>query len=246
MARETWGDPVAALGKNVRLGPAGPWLEVIGVAADVHDEGLHLPASTTLYRRAGVQRVGERAERATPRAVTFAIRSDRAATESFLAQVREAVWSVSPNLPLAQLRTLADVQRESLARTSFTLAMLGIAGSMALLLGVIGIYGVVSYTVSQRSREIGIRVAVGAQNRDVTALFLRHGLVLACIGVAVGLGAAAGLARLMSALLFGVSALDWTTYAAAAVLLLLACALASYLPARRAATIDPMNTLRGE
>jgi ABC-type antimicrobial peptide transport system permease subunit len=105
---------------------------------------------------------------------------------------------------------------------------------------------VVSYTVSQRSREIGIRVAVGAQNRDVTALFLRHGLVLACIGVAVGLGAAAGLARLMSALLFGVSALDWTTYAAAAVLLLLACALASYLPARRAATIDPMNTLRGE
>jgi putative ABC transport system permease protein len=124
--------------------------------------------------------------------------------------------------------------------------MLGIAGSMALLLGVIGIYGVVSYTVSQRSREIGIRVAVGAQNRDVTALFLRHGLVLAGIGVAVGLGAAAGLARLMSALLFGVSALDWTTYAAAAVLLLVACALASYLPARRAATIDPMKTLRAE
>jgi predicted lysophospholipase L1 biosynthesis ABC-type transport system permease subunit len=245
MARETWGDPAAALGKNVRFGPAGPWLEVIGVAADVHDEGVHLPASTTLYRRAGVQRV-ERAEGPTPRAVTFAIRSDRAATESFLAQVREAVWSVSPSLPLAQLRTLADVQRESLARTSFTLAMLGIAGSMALLLGVIGIYGVISYTVSQRRREVGIRVAVGAQNRDVIALFLRHGLVLACIGVAIGLGAAAGLARLMSALLFGVSALDWTTYGAAAVLLLLSCAFASYLPARRAATIDPMETLRAE
>jgi putative ABC transport system permease protein len=246
MARETWGDAIGALGKNVRLGPTGPWLEVIGVAADVHDEGVHLPASSTLYRRAGVQRVGERAERATPRAVTFAIRSDRAATESFLAEVREAVWSVSRNLPLAQLRTLADVQRGSLARTSFTLAMLGIAGSMALLLGVIGIYGVVSYTVSQRSREVGVRVAVGAQSRDVTGLFVRQGLVLACIGVAIGLGAAAGLARLMSALLFGVSALDWATYAAAAAVLLLACALASYLPARRAATIDPMETLRAE
>jgi putative ABC transport system permease protein len=246
MARETWGDPIAALGKNVRLGPTGPWLEVVGVSADVHDEGVDLPVSSTLYRRAGVQRVGERAERATPRAVTFAIRSERAATESFLAEVREAVWSVSQNLPLAQLRTLADVQRGSLARTSFTLAMLGIAGSMALLLGVIGIYGVVSYTVSQRSREVGVRVAVGAQKHDVTALFLREGLLLACLGVVIGLAAAAGLARLMSALLFGVSPLDWTTYAAAAAVLLLACALASYLPARRAATIDPMETLRAE
>ena len=152
----------------------------------------------------------------------------------------------SPSLPLAQLRTLADVQRDSLARTTFTLAMLGIAGSMALLLGVIGIYGVISYAVSQRRREIGIRVAVGAQKHDVTALFVRHGLVLAGIGVALGLGAAAGVARLMSALLFGVSALDWTTYAAVAAVLLLACALASYLPARRAATVDPMKTLRAE
>jgi ABC-type antimicrobial peptide transport system permease subunit len=124
--------------------------------------------------------------------------------------------------------------------------MLGIAGSMALLLGVLGIYGVVLYGVSQRNREIGIRVAIGAQKHDVTALFMGHGLVLACVGVAIGLAAAAGLARLMSALLFGVSALDWTTYAAAAVLLLLACALATYLPARRAATIDPMGTLRAE
>jgi predicted permease len=244
MARETWGDAAAALGKNIRFGQTAPLFEVIGVAADVHDQGVHLPASSTLYRRAGVQSV--LGQRAAPRAVTYALRSDRAATESFLAEVREAVWSVSPNLPLAQLRTLADVQRESLARTSFTLAMLGIAGSMALLLGVIGIYGVVSYTVSQRSREVGVRVAVGAERHQVTALFLRDGLLLAGLGIAIGLGAAAGLARLMSALLFGVSALDWATYAAAAAVLLLACALASYLPARRAATIDPMETLRAE
>jgi predicted permease len=246
MARETWGDAGAALGKNLRFGQAGPWFEVIGVAADVHDQGVHLPASTTLYRRAGVHAVGERGERTVPRAVTFAIRSDRAATESFLAEVREAVWAVGPNLPVAQLRTLADIESGSLVRTSFTLAMLGIAGSMALLLGVIGLYGVVSYTVSQRSREVGIRVAVGAQNRDVTALFVRHGLVLACVGVALGLAAAAGVARLMSALLFGISALDWTAYAAAAAVLLLACALATYLPARRAAALDPMETLRAE
>jgi predicted permease len=244
MARETWGDAAAALGKNIRFGQTAPLFEVIGVAADVHDQGVHLPASSTLYRRAGVQ--GVMGQRAAPRAVTYALRSDRAATESFLAEVREAVWSVSPNLPLAQLRTLADVQRGSLARTSFTLAMLGIAGLMALLLGVIGIYGVVSYTVSQRSREVGVRVAVGAQKHQVTALFLRDGLLLAGLGIAIGLGAAAGLARLMSALLFGVSALDWATYAAAAAVLLLACALASYLPARRAATIDPMETLRAE
>ncbi len=244
MARETWGDAAAALGKNIRFGQTAPLFEVIGVAADVHDQGVHLPASSTLYRRAGVQSV--MGQRAAPRAVTYALRSERAATEGFLAEVREAVWSVSPNLPLAQLRTLADVQRGSLARTSFTLAMLGIAGSMALLLGVIGIYGVVSYTVSQRSREVGVRVAVGAQKHQVTALFLRDGLLVAGLGTAIGVGAAVGLARLMSALLFGVSALDWPTYAAAAAVLLLACALASYLPARRAATIDPMETLRAE
>ena len=117
---------------------------------------------------------------------------------------------------------------------------------MALVLGIIGIYGVLSYAVSQRRREIGIRLALGAQPGELKALFVRHGLILASIGVAIGLAAAAGLTRLMSSLLFGIKPLDPITYAAGALVLGIAAALASYLPARRASTVDPVEALRAE
>ena len=123
-----------------------------------------------------------------------------------------AVWSVNPNLPLASVRTLDEVVRKSMARTSFTLVMLAIAGAMALLLGVVGIYGVISYSVSQRTREIGIRMALGAQRQEVTRMFVRYGLGLAAIGIACGLAAAVAFTRLMGSLLFEVSALDPLTY----------------------------------
>ena len=133
-----------------------------------------------------------------------------------------------------------------MARTSFTLVMLAIAGVMALVLGVVGIYGVIAYAVSQRTREIGIRMALGAQPAELRQMFVRHGLLLAGIGAAIGLAVAAALTRLMSSLLFGVTALDPLTYAGVAAILIAAAALASYLPARRATAVDPVEALRAE
>jgi putative ABC transport system permease protein len=156
------------------------------------------------------------------------------------------VWSVNGNLPVANVRTLKEIYRQSMARTSFTLMMLALASGMALLLGVIGIYGVISYSVSQRTREIGIRMALGAQQENVRRMFVRHGLGLAGIGIAIGMGAAAGLTRLLSSLLFEVSPLDPVTYAAVSIGLVLAALLASYFPARKATAVDPVQALKFE
>jgi ABC-type antimicrobial peptide transport system permease subunit len=155
------------------------------------------------------------------------------------------VWSVNSSLPVSP-RTMSEVYDQALARTSFTLVMLAIAASMALLLGVVGIYGVISYAVSQRRREIGIRAALGAQQGELKGMFVRDGLALAGIGVVIGLGAAAGLTRLMSSLLYGITPLDPVTYLAVALFLILATVLASYLPARKAASVAPLEVLRAE
>ena len=141
---------------------------------------------------------------------------------------------------------MQDLYSGSLARTSFALTMLAIAGSMALFVGGIGIYGVIAYVVSQRSREIGIRSALGAEPRQLETMFLLHGLALSGMGVVVGLVVAAALARAMSSVLFGVAPLDPGAYIVAIGVILAAAGLASYLPARRAAKIDPMETLRAE
>jgi ABC-type antimicrobial peptide transport system permease subunit len=180
------------------------------------------------------------------RNVAFAIRSNRAGSASFLKEVQNAVWSVNPDVPIARVRTVQQIYERSMARTSFTLTILGIAAGMALLLGVVGIYGVISYSVSQRTREIGIRMALGAQQGEVRGMFVRHGLLLTGIGVACGLAAAAALTRLMSSLLFDVSPIDPVTYGAVSIGLATAAMLASYLPARRATTIDPVDALRAE
>ncbi len=180
------------------------------------------------------------------RTVTFVLRSDRAGTEGFLNEVRQAVWSVNSTLPLASVRTMQGVYGKSLARTSFTLVMLGIAGAIALTLGIIGIYGVISYTMSQRQREIGIRLALGAQGGDVLQMVLRQGAKTALVGVAIGIAAALGLTELMRSLLFGVSPQDPLTLASVAALLILVALLASYIPARRAMRVDPAVALRYE
>jgi ABC-type antimicrobial peptide transport system permease subunit len=141
---------------------------------------------------------------------------------------------------------MQEIYSKSMARTSFTLVMLAIAGSMALLLGIIGIYGVISYAVSQRTREIGIRLALGAQKSGLKWMFVRSALVLTGIGVVIGVCAAAGLMQLMKSLLFGISPLDPFTYIAIPLVLVASAALASYLPARRAASVDPVEALRAE
>ena len=159
------------------------------------------------------------------RFAVFVVRTKRAATESFLTEARQAIWSVDANLPVFRVRTLKNLYDQSMARTSFTLVLLAIAGGMALLLGIVGLYGVIAYAVSQRTREIGIRVALGAQGSDLRRMFVREGLLLAGIGAGLGMIAAAGLTRLMSSLLFGITPLDPLTYVTVPVFLLAAAAL---------------------
>jgi ABC-type antimicrobial peptide transport system permease subunit len=180
------------------------------------------------------------------RGIAFVIRSPRAGSEAFLNEVRQTVWSVDPNVPLANAHTLGYFYTRSMARTSFTLVMLGVAGGMALLLGIVGIYGVIAYSVSQRTREIGIRMALGAQRQTLTGMFVRQGLLLTGIGVVCGLVVAFASMRLMSSLLFKVSAVDPITYGAMTLGVVLVAYLACYLPSRRAATVDPVEALRAE
>jgi predicted permease len=247
LARELWNTPGAALGRRLRQTPGMPWHEVIGVVQDVHENGLYQPAPPIVYwAPMSAYLLNATPERPSAiRQVTFVVRSERAGTEGFLNQVRKAVWSVNASLPVSA-RTMREVYDRSLAGTSFTLVMLAIAGSMALLLGVVGIYGVISYAVSQRRREIGIRAALGAPQGELKRMFVRHGLLLVNIGVVIGLAAAAGLTRLMSSLLYGVTPLDPVTYLAVPLILVAATVLACYLPARRGASVDPVEALRVE
>jgi putative ABC transport system permease protein len=240
-ARDLAPEPAAALGRRVRGAfEDTPWYEVIGVVQNVHHDGLYEAPTSTLYWPVLT------ANRFWQPDVTFAIRSERAGTASLTNEVRRAVGSVNGTIPITLEGTMQDLYAESLARTSFTLVMLAIAGSMALALGVIGIYGVISYVVAQRTREIGIRSALGAEPRQLEKMFLLHGLTLSAAGVVVGLIAAAALARAMASLLFGVEPIDPAAYVAAIGVIVVAAALASYLPARRAAKIDPIETLKAE
>jgi len=247
LARELWGSSSAAIGKHVRESPALPWSEVIGVVQDVFENGVHEKAPEIVYwPPIGLGFFGPAPTASAIRSVTFVVRSDRTGVEGFLSQIRQAVWSVNASLPVASMRTMRDIYDRSLARTSFTLVMLGIAGAMALVLGIVGIYGVISYAVSQRRREIGIRLALGAQPGELKKMFVRHGLKLVGIGLALGLVASLALMRLMKSLLFGISPLDPVTYATVPIVLAAAAMLASYLPARRAAAVDPVETLKAE
>ena len=183
------------------------------------------------------------------RSATFIVRSDRAGTESFLNELRQAVWSVNANLPVASMRTMQDIYSQSLARTSFTLVMLGIAGAMALALGFIGIYGVISYAVSQRTREIGIRLALGAERARISRMVIGQGLRLAVAGVAVGAVATLVLGRSLSSfsqLLYGVRVTNPAILAAVSFAVVIVAVAACYFPARRAASVEPMKALRSE
>jgi predicted permease len=242
LARELWGSPSAAIGRQIHAGK--PLHEVVGVVQDVHNSGIGEPVQTIVYWPTIVELYTGALD--VTRTVTFAIRGDRTSTESFLSEVRNAVWAANPSLPLASVRTMNEIYEQSMARTSFTLVMLGISGAMALVLGVIGIYGVISYAVSQRKREIGIRMALGAQQGELKRMFVRSGLTLTAVGVTVGLVASAGLMRLMKALLFGISPMDPLTYATVPIVLMSAAVLASYLPARGAAAVDPVEALKAD
>ena len=248
LAREFWNDPSAAIGKHVRPYQKGAWREVVGVISDMRDDGLNKKAASAVYwpllTTPFVETPDARPQLA--RGVTVVIRSTRTGATGFVDELSRAVWAINPNLPVSGVQTLQEIYDASMSRTSFTLVMLGIAGGMALLLGIGGLYGVISYSVSQRSREIGIRIALGAQAGAVVRMFVTHGLALAVVGVAIGLVVSLSIMRLMSSLLFQVSPIDPLTYALVSVTLIGATVLASYVPALRAATVDPINALRAE
>ena len=246
LARELWGSPRAAIGKRFHEFGGEPWHEVVGVVQDVRENGVDQVSPATVYWPSLMGDPSSPEKLQAWRAVYFAMRSNRAGTQSFINEMQQAVWSVNSNLPVAEISTMQEIYADSMARTSFTLVMLGIAGAMAFALGILGIYGVISYAVSQRTREIGIRMALGARKSELAWMFVRSALVLTGIGTVVGLGAAAALVHLMRTLLFGISPLDPITFAAVPVALVAAAALASYLPARRTSAVDPVEALRSE
>jgi putative ABC transport system permease protein len=245
LARELWREPRAALGQRIREGAGSPWREVVGVVGDVYDEGVHRPAPSIVYWPSFMESFQGQPV-SVRRAVTFAVRSSRAGSESLLAQVRDAVSSAQADVPITRVRTLGEVYGRSLAATSFALVMLAIAAVLALVLGIVGIYGVIAYAVTRRAREIGIRAALGASRRQLEVMFVRRGVTLALAGVACGLAGAVALTRLMTSLLFGTSPLDPATYVIVSLGLVGVAALASYVPARGAAQLDPVQALRGD
>jgi hypothetical protein len=244
MAREVWHDPRAAIGKRIRSTPNDDWRDVIGVVADLRDDGIDQKAPTIVYWPLLLKNFGGGGN--VIRSVVYVIRTPRAGSAGLRQEIQQAVGGVNPNLPVANVQTLQSVYDRSLARVSFAVVLLAIAGGMALLLGVVGIYGVISYSVSQRTREIGIRLALGAPLQGVTGLFVRYGLVMSGTGTICGLTAAFALTHLMKSLLFEVSPADPLTYVAASGGLILAAILGSYLPARRATKVDPVEALRAE
>jgi putative ABC transport system permease protein len=243
LAREYWGEPAKAVGRRIRNSPDNPWRTIVGVVGDERDDGLAKPALTTVYWPVLVEKLWAPDLR-VQRTLTYVIRTERPKSPTLMKEVQQAVWSVNGSLPVANFRSMTDIMAASMAQTSFALVMLAIAGGVALVLGIVGIYGVIAYIASQRTKEIGIRIALGAVTRDVTGLFLRQGLVLAGIGIAIGLVAAGFATRLMSTLLYGVRPLDPLTYVAVAAGLGLTALLASYLPAARAARVAPAEALR--
>ena len=244
-ATEYWNTPGDAVGKRIRQSPDKPWREIVGVVGNIHDEGVAEEATSTVFWPM-LQRDFWSDGVATRRTMGYAIRTSRVGTAGVLDEIRGAVWSVNANLPIASVNTLQELLDNSMARTAFTLIMLGIASAVALLLGAVGIYAVISYAVSQRTREIGVRMALGACRSDVSRLVLREGVMLTGVGLIIGLAFAFGLTRLMSSLLFGVNPVDPITYALVSLTLAAIALLASYIPARRAASVHPTEALRWE
>jgi len=246
LAREWWGQPSAALGKQIRIGRAGPLNEIIGVVGDVYDSGVDQPPPAIVYWRAGVQEGFGPVPSLVPRDLSFAIRSDQAGTEDLIRQVGRAVWTVDASLPLARVQTLGETYAQSMSRTSFTLVMLTIAGVMALALGLVGIYGVISYAVTEQRRAIGIRLALGAARASILRRFLAQGIRVTSIACATGIVLSLAVRGALSRLLFGVSPFDPLTLMSVAGIVLLVATLAALIPAARAAFMQPMRTLREE
>jgi predicted permease len=247
LAREAFPgqDPV---GKRIACCEPGPdgspnWKEVVGVVSDVHAQGLDQAPVPEFYLP--MVQAPAAAWTWTDRTMTVAVRAQGEAT-SLMGPLRKVVAEVDPALPLYNLGTMTGRVTDSLAQSRFSTMLLTAFGAIALLLAAIGVYGIISYGVTQRSQEIGIRMALGARQTDVLGMVVRHGAVLAGIGLTVGLAGALALSGLLSSLLFRISPTDPPTFAGGMVVLTAVAVLAAALPARRAARTDPVVALRSE
>ena len=236
---QRWWPEASAIGRRIGAGPGDLW-EIVGIAENVRIRGLQEDPEELVYMPMQVG-PADAAQSVRTREVVIRVDGDPIA---FLPILRRELTELNARIPLSNPRTMQDVMRVAAAETSFTMAVLGSASVVALLLGLIGIYGVVSYIVTQRTRELGVRMALGAQRSSVRGLVVRQGLVLGGIGVAAGLALAFTASRLIESLLFGVSARDPVTYGAVSLALLAIAALASWIPAQRAAAVDPAIALR--
>ncbi len=250
LAERYWrGEPV--VGKRVRTGPVGPWYTVVGVAGNVRGTGLDEPPDEMIYFPVvvalGGGRPGGQMERPlwTPRELAFVARSDRDPA-AVSAAVQRAVRVLDPAVPTYAARSMSDILAQAASRTSFTLLLLGIASAVTLVLGAVGIYGVVSYVVSLRTREVAVRLALGAQPVQVRRMVSRQAMVVAGVGIVIGLAGALAVTRVLGALLYGVSPTDPASMVGAVVLLAVVAAAASWVPARRASRLDPARALRGD
>ncbi|MCH7715018.1 MAG: ABC transporter permease [Gemmatimonadetes bacterium] len=233
-----------ALGKQVFPGSdpePDQWYTIVGVVGDVQTGKLSDGPSPLVY----FPLVSTANSGPPPHIMTFTLRTTTPPLD-LVDAVRREVWTLNSSLPLAMVRTLEQLISRASIQTTFTMLLLAIAAGVALLLGAIGVYGVISYVVSKRRNEIGIRIALGATQRDVRRMVLRQGGTAAALGVALGVAGALALTRLMDALLFGVSPTDPITFAAVATILLTTTLVACYVPARRAAGVDPVEALKAE
>jgi predicted permease len=233
-----------AIGKRLRgtgrntTGQPLPWYQVKGVVASVRHEGLREAPRPLIYFPVNAGRIDP------PRAFSYVLRGPNALAQADA--VRQAVWSINPDLPVASLQTMDEAIRQSMTQFSFTMLTLGIAAAIALVLGAIGLYGVLSYAVSLRTREIGVRIALGAAPARVRWGVIGNAARITLIGLVIGALGAAGVTRFLQGLLYETRPLDVATFLGMSGLLFLVGLLAAYLPARKAASVSPMEAMRTE
>ena len=237
MARRYWPDE-DPIGKRITLGDpsTGPWRAIVGIVGDVHQSGLESEPYPQMYLPFAQDK---------RRATSLVVRTS-ANPLNLVPAVRSQLWAIDKDLPLYNVRTLEQIVSDSVSRPRFNVMLIGIFAAIAIVLAAVGIYSIMSYSVTQRTREIGIRVALGAQTGEVLRLVIRQGMTVALIGVGLGLTAALGLTRLMSSLLFSVTATDPFIFLAISIVLLGVALGACFVPARRATKVDPMVALRYE
>ncbi|HWG53604.1 MAG TPA: ABC transporter permease [Gemmatimonadaceae bacterium] len=240
-----------AVGQRLRLSPDGPWFTVIGITGDVRGSGLDQPPDETVYlplvtAPGPATATGDaNAIRWAPRELAFVVRS-RSSAHDITMPVERVLQTLAPSVPVYAVHTMRDMLGRSTSRTSFTLALLEIASIAAMLIGAVGLYGVVSYMVSLRAREMAVRTALGAQPAALRRLVLTQAIAVAAFGIVLGVGAALLLMRFLAALLFEVAPNDPTTLLAAVAVMAIVAVMASWFPARRAAATDPAAALRAD